>query len=254
MGIIKSCIIAFSMYSKIPMPQFPWKEEDMKYILCFFPWIGAVVGLCIYLWGMICSYFNIGTLCFSLVGAAIPIMITGGIHVDGFVDVMDAFHSYQSREKKLEILKDSHVGAFAVIMLGLYALIYVGTFSEISRNYIFIIVCAGFVLSRCLSGLGLVVFPSAKKDGLLFLFASNAQKHVVRLVLILQGMICAGFMLWQSFFAGGVIVLVAMGTFLYYYLRTKKEFGGITGDTAGYFVLICERNIVLTAAILNVIC
>ena len=42
MHILKSIIIAFSMYSKIPMPQFEWKEEDMKHVLCFFPWIGIV--------------------------------------------------------------------------------------------------------------------------------------------------------------------------------------------------------------------
>ena len=41
MRIIKSFFIAFSMYSKIPMPQFQWKDEDMRYALCFFPWVGA---------------------------------------------------------------------------------------------------------------------------------------------------------------------------------------------------------------------
>ena len=47
MHILKSIVIAFSMYSKIPMPQFEWKEEDMKHVLCFFPWIGIVIGICV---------------------------------------------------------------------------------------------------------------------------------------------------------------------------------------------------------------
>ena len=50
MRIIKSFFIAFSMYSKIPMPQFAWKDEDMRYALCFFPWVGAVIGVLWYLW------------------------------------------------------------------------------------------------------------------------------------------------------------------------------------------------------------
>ena len=50
MRIIKSFFIAFSMYSKIPMPQFQWKDEDMRYALCFFPWVGAVIGALWYLW------------------------------------------------------------------------------------------------------------------------------------------------------------------------------------------------------------
>ena len=133
MRIIKSFFIAFSMYSKIPMPQFQWKDEDMRYALCFFPWVGAVIGVLWYLWQWLCDRFTVGTLCYAAVGAAIPLLVTGGFHVDGFLDTCDALHSYQSRERKLEILKDSHIGAFAVIMLALYGLIFLGGFSEITE-------------------------------------------------------------------------------------------------------------------------
>ena len=104
MRILKSFIIAFSMYSQIPMPQFEWKEEDMKYMLCFFPLVGAVIGLCLYGWEKLCTGMEINGLCRTLVGTAIPLLLTGGIHVDGYMDTMDAFHSYQSRERKIEIL------------------------------------------------------------------------------------------------------------------------------------------------------
>ena len=116
MRIIKSFFIAFSMYSKIPMPQFEWKDEDIRYALCFFPWVGTVIGVLWYLWKWICARFGVGTLCYTVVGTAIPILITGGFHVDGFLDTCDALHSYQPRERKLEILKDSHIGAFACLL------------------------------------------------------------------------------------------------------------------------------------------
>lgn len=252
MQILKAMIIAFSTYSKIPMPQFPWKEEDMKYMLCFFPWVGAVIGGCVYLWSYLCGRYEIGGLCYALIGTGIPLLLTGGFHVDGFMDTMDAFHSYQPREKKLEILKDSHVGAFAVIMLAVYGLIYVGAFSEVQDKTLLGIFCAGFFLARCLSGIGVVSFPSAKKDGLLFLFASSAHKRIVKGILYIQAAICIGFMLWQSLYAGGFMVAAAMGAFGYYYYRCKKELGGITGDTAGYFVVLCESCMVVTAAVLNI--
>ena len=54
MTVIKSFFIAFSIYSKIPVPQFAWREEDMKYMMCFFPWIGGVIGLVLYGWGVLC--------------------------------------------------------------------------------------------------------------------------------------------------------------------------------------------------------
>lgn len=252
MHILKSLVIAFSIYSKIPVPQFEWKEEDMKYMLCFFPWIGAVIGGCVYFWNYLCGIFDVGAMCYMLIGAAIPLMITGGFHVDGFMDTMDAFHSYQPREKKLDILKDSHIGAFAVIMLGLYGMIYIGAFSEIADKRLVRSVCAGFFLARCLSGISVVSFPSAKKDGMLYLFASSSQKAIVKWLLYLQSMACILFMLRQFLYAGVIVAAAAFLTFVYYYYRTQKELGGITGDTAGYFVLICELGMMAAAAVINV--
>ena len=253
MHILKSFIIAFSIYSKIPVPQFEWKEEDMKYMLCFFPWIGAVIGGCVYSWNHLCGIFNVGAMCHILIGVAIPLMITGGFHVDGFMDTMDAFHSYQPKEKKLEILKDSHIGAFAVIMLVLYGMVYMGAFSEIVDKSLLRIVCCGFFLARCLSGISVVSFQPAKKDGILYLFASRSQKVIVKWALYLQSIACICFMLWQSLYAGMIVVVAAFLAFSYYYYRTKKELGGITGDTAGYCVLICEVSMMIVAAVINVV-
>lgn len=251
MRIIKSCIVAFSMYSKIPMPQFEWKEEDMHYMLCFFPWVGAVIGVCVYLWNWICTKFGIGQIAYVLVAVAIPILITGGFHVDGFMDTMDALHSYQPRERKLEILKDSHIGAFAVIMLAAYGLLYAGAFSEICDMRLLTIVCAGFVFSRCLSGIGVVTLPSARGNGMLYEAASHAQGRIVKGALYIQSVLCIVFMLRQSVIAGIVIVLAALGAYGYYVYRSRKELGGITGDTAGYFVLICEGAMIVAAAVLE---
>ena len=203
MRIIKSFFIAFSMYSKIPMPQFEWKDEDMRYALCFFPWVGAVIGVLWYLWKWICARFGVGTLCYTVVGTAIPILITGGFHVDGFLDTCDALHSYQPRERKLEILKDSHIGAFAVIMLTLYGLIFLGGFSEITECRTLVVAGAGSFLSRVLSGVAVVSFPSAKQEGTLYLFADKAHKRVVKTALYAQGILCIGFMMWTSFVTGG---------------------------------------------------
>lgn len=251
MHILKSMVIAFSIYSKIPVPQFDWKEEDMKYMLCFFPWIGAVIGGCICLWKVLGEYLGVQPLCYVLIGTAIPLLITGGFHVDGFMDTMDAFHSYQPKEKKLEILKDPHIGAFSVIILALYGLIYVAVFSEITDTILLKIVAAGFFLARCLSGISVVCFPSAKKDGMLSYFADNAQKQKVKGILIMQAVICAAVMLRESVVWGSVVCITALAVFLYYYYRSKKELGGITGDTAGYFVVLCEGSMMVVAALIN---
>lgn len=252
MGLVKSFFIAVSIYSKIPAPQFEWKEEDMRYTFCFFPWIGALIGGCLYLWNILCDRCGIGLLCRVMAEMAIPILITGGFHVDGFMDTMDALHSYSSRERKLEILKDSHIGAFAVIMLAACGLVFGGAFSEIRDRAALKVVCAGFFLSRCLCGISALSFPMAKKDGTLHLFAGSSQKGAVKAALYLQGAACVGFMLFQSIPVGLAVTAAALLALAYYFYRSRKEFGGITGDTAGCFVLFSEVCMLLAAAVCEV--
>ncbi len=246
--VLRSVVIAFSIYSRIPVPQFEWKEEDMKVVLCFFPWVGAVIGVFLYLWNEACRLCEIGEICRVAIGTAVPLFVTGGFHVDGFMDTMDAFHSYQPRERKLEILKDSHVGAFAIIALAAYGLVYVGAFSEIRSELSFRTICCGFFLARCLSGIAVVSFRLAKKEGSLFRVADGSKARLVRAVLCVQGIACIGLMLFWSFFVGMCMTAAAVLSFLYYYRRCRREFGGITGDTAGYFVLLCEVCMVVAAA------
>lgn len=249
--IFRSLILAFSIYSKIPVPQFAWKEEDMQYTLCFFPWIGAVIGGALFFWNILCQRLFIGELCRTFMGAVIPLAITGGFHVDGFMDTMDAFCSYSPRQRKLEILKDPHIGAFCVIMFSCYGLVYLGAFSEIKDGGLFCSVCGGFFLARCLSGIAVVSFPGAKKEGMLSRFAGSANKSAVKGALYVQGALCIAFMLWQSALAG-LSVAAAFFAFFYYYRRTKKELGGITGDTAGYFVVVCEICMMAAAAVADI--
>ena len=252
MQVIKSFFIAVSMYSKIPVPQFAWEEEDMKYIFCFFPLIGALIGGCIYFWNCLCDSYHIGILCRVAIDTAIPLLITGGFHVDGYMDTMDAIHSYASKERKLEILKDSHIGAFAVIMFAVYGMVFIGALSEITQNTLIKITCSGFFLSRCLCGISAVSFPTAKKEGTLFLFTGNSQKKIVKVFLYIQSAACIGLMCFWSLFSGIAVTASAILMLLYYYYKSRKEFGGITGDTAGCFVVLCEGCIVVTAAFINI--
>lgn len=249
MKILKAMVIAFSIYSKIPVSQFEWKEEDMEYMMCFFPWIGGVIGLAFFGWAVLCEKFAVGTLCYALIAAAIPLIISGGFHVDGYMDTMDALHSYQSREKKLEILKDSHIGAFAAIMLVLYYLIDIAAISEIHTRKAVFAVAAVFFLARCLSGIAVVTLQPAKKEGLLYTFASGAQKEKVKRGLYLQLILCMGLMIIISKEYGVAAIIASLLSFLYFKKKSYKEFGGITGDTAGFFVTVCEAAVAVAVAI-----
>lgn len=165
MNLIGSFVIAFSMYSRIPMPRMDWTEERMRYALCFFPLIGAVIGAVEIATFALCEILGAGVLFRTCLLTAVPLLITGGIHMDGYLDVTDARHSYGEREKKLAILKDPHTGAFAIIGLGLYLLLYAGAVSELVGADVWLLPGA-LMLERACSGYSVVAFPKAKKDGL----------------------------------------------------------------------------------------
>lgn len=244
---MSSCIIAFAMYSKIPMPKIAWNEKNMKYAICYFPLIGIVIGIAEVICFSLCNYLQIGILLRSILLVSIPVLVTGGIHMDGYLDTIDARSSYSDRIKRLEILKDPHAGAFAVIKGILYLILQIGFMSEISKHGL-VMLSIGFVFSRALSGLALATFKGAKETGSLASFAKGADKKIVVITMI--GYIIAGTIALCSYainmgtLENGVIMLamltVSVLAFCYYRYFSYKEFGGITGDLAGYFLQLIE--------------
>lgn len=253
MHVIKSFLIALSMYSIIPTIRTEWKEEDMKYVFIFFPFVGVIIGGLVFGWNILCKNFGIGEIARTLGIPLIALIISGGIHVDGYMDTSDAFCSYREKEKKLEILKDPHIGAFAVISLVGCGLIYIASISRIQDKKLMLFVCVSFVLSRVLSALAAVFFPSAKSSGTLAYFASSSAKIIVRVFLIIELAVLIAALIFIHPIFGTVTACVSGIVFLFYYLKCKKELGGITGDTEGFFVVICECAIALSAAIMNIV-
>ena len=238
--MIRSLIIAFQMYSRIPMPQIEWKAENRRLSLCFFPLVGAVIGMLLMLWYMISSRLGLGSFMFGAGAAALNIAVTGGIHLDGFCDTCDARASWGDRERKLEILSDSHIGAFAAIKLGIYLILYTALMSELYTEYAAAAAACGHVLSRSLSGLAAVTFRAAKKEGTLYSFSSIAdRKSALFSLSFTAALSCCG-MIAVNTYAGIVCIAAALISMAYFRRMAYKEFGGITGDLAGWFLQVCE--------------
>lgn len=240
-----SFLIAFAMFSRIPVPRADWDKENMKYMICFFPGIGMVIGLLICGYGKLCAFADFGDLMRAAGFVLIPLMVTGGIHLDGYLDTVDALSSCQPKERKLEILKDSHAGAFAIIMGCAYFILSMGVWSEVDRGALPVL-GIGFVLSRALSGMALSTFPCANKKGSLGMFADAAQKRVLKAVLVLWILACAGTAFWLDWRQGAILIGTAFVVYGFYYHVAVKEFGGTTGDIAGFFVQVCELAMVCT--------
>lgn len=259
---MRAAMIAFSMYSKIPMPHFEWEEKDRRMAMCFFPMVGVVLGLLFYSAFCLLEFLSAGFLLKGAVLAAVPVFVTGGIHMDGFLDTCDARASYGDRERKLKILKDSHAGAFAVIDGCLYFLLLTAAYSELSRTGAGVL-SAGFILSRALSGLAASVLPGARESGMLTDFMKDSNKKrtagvmygyilisVALMAFIAMAGNCAGTGSGTERVSGlgmaAAVFAAAMISWFRYRHISTKEFGGVTGDLAGYFLQMCELVMALT--------
>lgn len=262
MQILKSFLNAISMYSALPVP-YPgeWKKEDLQYSILFFPAVGAVIGILLWLWSRADLFFEWKNLVGgTLISAAIPVAVTGGIHIDGYMDTSDALHSWRSRERKLEILKDSHIGAFAVIRLLVIAVLYASGCSVLvdslyrGRNgasETFEIWCVSFIMSRVLSGFSVIHFKNARGSGSLYTFADASAGHGrgINIWLAAEYGGCLAAILLISPLRGAAAAAAALLSFLGYHHTAYKQFGGITGDIAGWFLVRCETAVILVLAV-----
>ncbi len=240
MSLLKSLLIAISTFSIIPVPQFEWDEKSTKYSISFFPVVGIFISLA--LWGLyrLMAVNPYNSLLFAILATVLPVLITGGIHMDGFIDTVDALASRQSRERKLEILKDPHVGAFAIIYSIVYFLLYLGLVYQLLFLGQIRLILAPFILSRALSGLSAITMPNARQSGMLYSFTRDTDKTVSMLLLIGALVSSTLLVLYLSPANGIVAILFAIVTFFLYSNMAKRHFGGVTGDTSGFFVQICE--------------
>ena len=242
---MRSILIAFSMYSKIPVPQIPWDERSLSRALCAFPLVGAVIGAILYGWLRLSAALDLGAL--GAAGAlVIPMALSGGIHMDGFCDSCDALASHQSRERKLEILKDSHTGAFAIICCGIYLLLFYGAWCEADFNRGTLALAMMPILSRSLSATAAVFFRNARGSGLLAAFTKPMDARLARVLLPVFAAASAAGMILAAPAAGAAAVISAAAVFPWYRWMAYRQFGGITGDTEGFFLQICECVMVIS--------
>ena len=239
-GVLKTIAIAFSMFSRIPMPRVDWNEKNMKNMLAAFPLVGAIIGALLLLWGFISDTLGFGKILFAAGMTVIPIAVTGGIHLDGFCDTADALASHAPPERKREILKDPHSGAFAVISLCAYAILYFAFASELGTGVRAILpVAIMHVLSRSLSGLSVIFFPTSASKGLLAAFRDAAEKKTSAVILFVFLVASAAGMIISTPI-GIAMAAAAVLCMLWLRIMSLRQFGGMSGDLAGWFLQTAE--------------
>lgn len=222
--------------TSIPVPRVEFSEEGFKKGIYFIPVIAALLSGLLFL---ISTFFE----SFIVQGFFLTlgyVLLTGGLHLDGFSDTLDGLLSRRNREEKLRIMSDPNLGTFAGVGL-VFLLVGYMLFLTLKDPIIFLFPMVGRL---CLLGSILRGQP-AKKDGLGILFIKHKSLPLFILYLILMVIL---FIIFSPL--GGIgLVMSLLWTFLVE-RHCQKMLGGMTGDTLGFVVESSQWVFLLTLGVL----
>jgi len=232
-----------SMFCAIPCPWKRWDETSRPLMLLFMPLVGLEIGVIWAALAVVVSYLALPQLIAGALICLYPFFVTGFIHLDGFMDVTDAVKSWRDLERRREILKDSRVGAFAVIACAALMIMQFAVSASAAGEIIdsqiplrSVIVCMMLIpmISRCCSGLALTLLPVMSTSQ--YAGSEDRLQAAVYVTLMTLALI-AGFVLTGKY---GFVLLGCMAGYGLALSRAYRSLQGINGDVAGYSLTIGE--------------
>ena len=235
---ITAFFMAWGTYCAVPCPKKLWSEDARVWTVVYLPVIGLLIGA---LWTLIIWAVNALHLPRFLAAAlctASPFLLSGFFHLDGFMDCCDAILSRRDLPRRQEILKDSHVGSFAVICVALLFLTEFAVFCDmdaVTRLTAFVLLPAAV---RCASALAVERLKPMKTSQFAGGFAEKkAKKQTVWLLVIFAAVIAAALLISdEASLACGVGAFCAGMCAI----ANAKQLGGMNGDCAGCAVTVGE--------------
>ena len=246
---MKKLIYALRFMTILPIP---WSEkEDLIQVSRssgMFPLVGLLIGLL--LGGTFSLFRNLLSLeAIAFLQTLIWVFITGGLHLDGLSDTFDGIGSGRERERMLEIMKDSSIGAFGALSLILQILLKFVFIREINTLAPWLILLAP-VCGRWGQLIAIYYYPSARKNGMGIFFRDHIRPNEVIFGLVCTILIFLSLLPWHALFILAAhsltIILVSSGI--------SNKLNGLTGDVYG---LVCETGesaaLILTVLYLSLI-
>ena len=222
-----------SMFCAIPIPWNIWDEEARDKMLLFLPIVGLEIGILWTALAWLAEYLQLPAMVTALFLSVWPFLATGYIHLDGFMDVTDAIKSCRSLERRREILKDSHVGSFAVIGLCLLMLAQFAFCSCADGDWQILVFLPA--VSRCCSALAVTALKPMSTS------QYAAQQKPKSHILVLTAQLCV--FLMAGILLCGKESLVLLGCMVGYALALRRGYrslDGMNGDISGYALTIGE--------------
>lgn len=237
MKILESIVVAFQFLTRLYLPiNVEWDTGNLKRSLMWFGLVGAFIGVILAGALTLFNRFDLIPAVSAIIILLIWIFITGGMHIDGISDMADGFFSMRDKEKTLEIMKDSHVGAFGVMTIVFVLLIKFEMLKEfimIEKNVWLLILPT--TIARIAAGLVLSFYETTKKSGLGYTFHSSDPRIFWAIGFIVT-LIISSILNIKSLIFIGIAILASNLMALW----AKKKIGGLNGDIYGAIVETVE--------------
>ncbi len=237
MKILESIVVAFQFLTRLYLPiNVEWDTANLRRSLMWFGLVGAFIGVILAGAMTLFNRFDLIPAVSAIIILLIWIFITGGMHIDGISDMADGFFSMRDKEKTLEIMKDSHVGAFGVITIVFLLLIKFEMLKEfiiIEKNVWLLILPP--TIARIAAGLVLSFYETTKKSGLGYTFYSSDPRIFWAIGFVVT-LIISSILNIKSLIFIGIAILASNLMALW----AKKKIGGLNGDIYGAIVETVE--------------
>lgn len=234
-------LLMLSFFTRLPFGKYV-EYTEKRYLegLATFPLTGIVIGAFLTLPYI---FVDMDEALKGLFVILIYLFLTGGIHLDGLADSCDGLFSNRPKERVLEIMKDSHIGTFGVIVLILYFLCFYVSTTRVEWPWLLLMPVVGKTLGFVSAGFSVY---AREDEGMGFLFINKITKSHSLLYLTLLTFIIGGFLGGRGIYA----LCGAISATLYVMYMTKKVIGGQTGDTIGMTIEVSQIVFLLCGAFL----
>lgn len=239
MRLVKSLLLNIQFFTVLPVrKEFSLGKSEMRWMVRTFPLLGLLIGMFLSSgYVLLASFTPMSSLALSFYIWVMPILLTGGIHLDGYMDASDAYFSYRDLKKRLEIMKDPRIGAFGtlslvVLLSSRFLFIYESVRYSDSATICLVLLSIP-IFSRIVMGVSIILIPAAYKSGMGYSFSKDTKwNDVLWMLAPLIGIVVAGVLL-NSLFLYAAFTIVTAGFCLFVHSKSIKWFGGMTGDTVG---------------------
>ena len=180
---MKRFISILQFMTRIPINIDTGFDEEFHKTITYFPLVGLVLGVLIYIIGLVSGIFFDSFITSIIVTLAL-VILTGGLHIDGLGDTFDAIYSYRDKERMLEIMKDSRLGTNSLLAIMFLILLKIGFIYSIINNNLLWTVIFMPVVAR----LGVIVMMyktvTPRENGMGNLFIGKASTSMFTIAIL----------------------------------------------------------------------